>query len=980
MPELPSGTITFLFTDIEGSTRLIQELPDQYEALFAAHDDLIRRELSEHGGTEVRTEGDSFFVVFTSATDAVRAAVAAQQAVDAHDWPDGHPIRVRMGLHTGQGTVGGNDYVGLDVHRAARITEAGHGGQVLLSEVTRALTEPSLPDGVTVRDLGEHTLKDLDMPEHLHQLVILDQQADFPELRSVGAVLHNLPLQPTSFVGRQGQLDEVEQLLRSSSLVTLTGIGGGGKTRFGLELAARVVDDYRDGVWFVDLAPIADPAVVRKEVAGVLGTVEPNLLSYLREHQLLLVLDACERVLDACSELASEVLGGAEHVGVLATSWEPLAIPGEVVYTVAPLPVPDEGDADIDPTIAAVELFVDRARAVEPGFSLTSENGVAVAQIVRRVDGIPLAIELAAARVNVLPPEQIALRLEDRFRMLTGTRRTDAGHHQTLEAAISWGYDLLSDAERLLFNRLCAFRGDFSLEAAEEVATADPIEDWEVLDLLSGLVRRALVVTAESDVAGMARFRIYETLREFGRKRLLEGEEANEVLQRHADFYLQLAEALAVDLEGPEEGVAINRLAADLENIRAVLEWSLDSGRPEIALQLAGTLYWFWILRGHIDEAGDWLERALAATSDESSQIRAAALYASGGMAAQRIDDLGLAIERNTRALRMYEELGDTRGMARAIRYQQQMAMIAGDLEAAVQFDEEIQRLARLTDDHWAAGASQMDIGAMHTARGNYDEAEQILAEGLIEAPKAGPLIHGFMLFIAGSLAGAGGQYDLAAASLEEAIVILRPVGHAGVIGGALSRLGTIAWLRGELYAARQLHAAALAEYKKRGTRNALVFGFLLAAVDPLEPRDLGIALDRHAERAALPEESAVASSLAESLRNLGRLARRQGRLDEASAMIRDSMGLAAEAESETHMVLGVAESVGVAVDRGQTEQAATLLGAAQEHIAASGVQLRSVEQESFNESASAIDDAAAQELGRKSTLAEAVALAINEE
>ena len=292
MAELPSGTITFLFTDIEGSTRLIQELPEHYEALFAAHDELVRRAIEQAGGTEVRTEGDSFFVVFTSASDAVHAAVDVQRSLSAHPWPDGHRIHVRMGLHTGEGTVTGSDYVGLDVHRAARIADAGHGGQVLLSDVTKSLAEPALTKGVTTRDLGNHTLKDLATPEHLYQLVIPDHPADFPALRSEVDTRHNLPVRPTSFVGRRREMEEVENLLQSSSLVTLTGIGGGGKTRLGLELAEELVDGYRDGVWFVDLAPIADPAVVRREVADALGTVEPNLLPYLRGRELLLVLDA----------------------------------------------------------------------------------------------------------------------------------------------------------------------------------------------------------------------------------------------------------------------------------------------------------------------------------------------------------------------------------------------------------------------------------------------------------------------------------------------------------------------------------------------------------------------------------------------------------------------------------------------------------------------------------------------------------------
>lgn len=977
MPELPSGTITFLFTDIEGSTRLIQELPEQYQTLFATHDQLTRQAIRDHGGIEVRTEGDSFFVVFTSAPDAVQVAVDIQRSLATHTWPDGHPICVRMGLHTGQGTVSGNDYVGLDVHRAARIADAGHGGQVLLSDVTRALTEQMLPDGVTTLDLGEHTLKDLAAPEHLHQLVIPDHRADFPELRTVGVPVHNLPAQPTSFVGRGDELDESEELLRSSSLLTLTGIGGGGKTRLGLELAARLVGGYRDGAWFVDLSPITDPSVVRREVAGVLGTVEPNLISYLRDRQLLLVLDACERVLDACSELAGEILRGAAEVRILATSWEPLAIPGEVVYPVPLLPVPGDGNSDVDTTVAAVDLFVDRATAVDPSFALTEENRTAVIEIVRQIDGIPLAIELAAARVNVLPPEQIALRLENRFQMLTGTRRTDAGHHQTLEAAIAWGYELLSEGERLLFNRLCTFRGDFSLEAAEQVAASDPIEQWAVLDLLSGLVRRALVVTAEPDVGGAARFRIMETLREFGRKRLRESAEANDVLQRHADFYIQLAERLEPRVFGPDMVAVTSGFDRDHDNFRAVLEWSLDSDRPQLAVQLTGAMFWFWILGGHIDEGGEWVERALAAADVKTGTERARALLTASGMALQRDETRELAVQRMAEALQMYEELGDNAGMAHAIRYQAQMAWLANDTDRTLRLSTEAARLAQIVGASFVTAASLALAADVSRTSRDYNNAGQFLEEGLAAAEESGaPLVLALLLGVKAAMARDRGQHELATSTYEETLSLVRMVGHAGLIGATLTGLGSVVWQQGEHDTARRLHEEALAEFKRRGTRSALVFGFKSAAVGQMEIHDLGIALDRYTEWAAMPRKTAVASSLAESLRNLGRLARRQGRADDAAALITDSLALAAEAENQTQLILGIAESAALAVDLHRNGEAAMLLGAAEAQITTTGVALRSVEQRSLDETASTIDDLAAQEIGRAMSLGEAVAFA----
>lgn len=564
--------------------------------------------------------------------------------------------------------------------------------------------------------------------------------------------------------------------------------------------------------------------------------------------------------------------------------------------------------------------------------------------------------------------------------MLTGTRRTDAARHQTMEAAISWGYELLSEPERLLFNRLCSFRGDFGLDAAEQVAEGDPIERLAVLDLLSGLVRRALVVTAGPDIDGMARFRIYETLREFGRKRLLDSGEADQVLERHADFFVELADTARPDLIGPNMALATSRLARDHDNIRAVLDWALESGRPEIALHLAGSVFWFWIFRGHIDEGGEWLERALAATDEGTSPARARAVMGSAGMATQRFNDPTLAIERTAEALQMYEELGDMEGAAHSVRYQEQMAWIGNDLESALRLGGEAVRLARLADRPFVATASLALMAEVARVRRDYDDAEQFVVEGLVAAEESGhPLVGGLVFFARGNLARDRGEYELAASSYEEAQVMVRQVGHSGLIGGALTGLGSVAWLRGDRDLARRLNAEALAEFKKRGTRRALVFGFKFSAIGPIEPVDLGIALDRYTEWAVLPQETAVAGTLAESLRNLGRLARRQGRLDAALTMVGDSLRLAIEADNEAQMVLGVVEAVGLAVGREETERAARLLGAAEEHLGTSGLALRSVEQESLNEAASVINDPDQEEVGRKMTLSEAVAYALDE-
>jgi class 3 adenylate cyclase len=468
MAGLPTGTVTFLFSDIEGSTRLLQTLGDRYVAVLDEHAAILRRAVAGAGGVEVSTEGDSFFVAFASPQAAVRAAVATQRGLAAHDWPPGRPVRVRMGLHTGEGVLGGDNYVGLDVHRAARIAGAAHGGQVLVSDATRALVDHGLPDGASLRDLGEHRLKDIALPERLHDLVIEGLRADFPPPRTLDARRDNLPVQLTSFVGRNEEIAEVRRLLGRTRLLTLSGPGGVGKTRLALQVAAELLAGFGDGAFFVDLSSVTDPALVPSVVAQVLGVPEvagrPILEAVrdrLRNQELLLVVDNFEQVVEA-APLLEELLTAAPALKVLVTSRVVLSLRGEQEYVVPPLELPDPERLPDLPALGRVEavrLFTERAQAVRPGFRLTEENAPAVAEICARLDGLPLAIELAATRTQVLSPEQLLARLQQRLALLTSGARTLPERQRTLRAAIAWSYDLLEAAERRLLARLSVFSG-----------------------------------------------------------------------------------------------------------------------------------------------------------------------------------------------------------------------------------------------------------------------------------------------------------------------------------------------------------------------------------------------------------------------------------------------------------------------------------------------------------------------------------------
>src|SRR6266542_2088011 len=539
MPELPTGTVTFLFTDIEGSTRLLQELGDRYAAVRDEHAEIVRRAIAEGDGVEVSTVGDSFFAVFRSPAGAVRAAVVAQRGLAAHDWSPPLAVRVRMGLHTGEGIPGGDSYVGIDVNRASRIADAAHGGQVIVSDATRGLVEHALPEGTSLRDLGEHRLKDIIHPERLHQLVVEGLPADFPPPRTVDARPNNLPAQLTSFVGREEDVAEVERLLARPRLLTLTGAGGTGKTRLALQVAAKMLKEFRDGAYFVDLSSVTDPALVPSAVAGALGVPEvagrpilDGVKDHLRDRELLLVIDNFEQVAEA-GPVIEDLLTAAPGLKVLVTSRVVLSLRGEHEYVVPPLEPPDPERLPDVLTLGrfeAVQLFTERALAVQPGFRLTEENAPAVAEITARLDGLPLAIELAATRTKLLTPPQ---------------------RQRTLRDAIAWSHDLLGGADRALFARLSVFRGGWTLEAAEAVCDPEAL-GLDVLEGLGSLVDKSLVRMTGPD-GGEPRFSMLETIREFGQEALRAVGDLDSVRRRHAEYFLGLAVEAESHLTGDDQ-------------------------------------------------------------------------------------------------------------------------------------------------------------------------------------------------------------------------------------------------------------------------------------------------------------------------------------------------------------------------------------------------------------------------------------------
>ncbi|MFL5798011.1 MAG: ATP-binding protein [Actinomycetota bacterium] len=776
MGGLPTGTVTFLFTDIEGSTRILLALGDRWQPVLEDHNGLLRAAVREAGGLDLRTEGDALFAVFESAPAAVAAVAAAQRALAAHPWPTDAAIRVRMGMHTGEGAVGGDDYVGLDVHRAARIAAAAHGGQVLVSSATAELVQPALPDGVSLRDLGKHRLKDLARPERIYQLSMDGLASEFPPIRSLETP-SNLPTQRTSFVGRGREVGRLKRLVRGPGLLTLTGPGGSGKTRLALRVAGQLLEDYADGVFFVELAPITDPHLVPSTVADAVGARAEGprpVLDILREHlmdrEVLLLLDNFEQVLSAAPVVA-DLLDAAPRVRILATSREPLHLSGEQEFPVPPLGLPDAGASLAPERLArtgSVALFVQRATAVDPGFAITDANAAAVAEVCRRLDGLPLAIELAASRVKLLSPQAILERLEHRLELLTGGSVDLPARQRTLREAIGWSQDLLDGAERALFRRLAVFSGGWTLEAAGAVSDEGGGEGWGGIDALASLVDKSLVTRLATE-SGAVRFTMLATIREFAREQL-DASEGDAIRGRHAAFFLALAERAEPHLRKVEQKRWLDELELEHDNIRTALRWAIHAGKAPDALRLVAALWRFWQLRGHLAEGRRWAEEALALrAATERTAERRRALTALGGLAYWQEDvpafsrayEEALAIAREhgdpqaeaegvynlsyarayqgeiqdalellQQARAMFDELGDRRGIADTVWFRAVGARLEGDLPRARALAAESLALHRdtgdrfgMTDALFAVGRVAFDEGDLRTMGVSFLEA-----------------------------------------------------------------------------------------------------------------------------------------------------------------------------------------------------------------------------------------------------------------
>ncbi len=831
MPDLPSGIVTFLFTDIEGSTRLWETDAARMADALARHDQLCRATVEVRGGWLVKMIGDGLHAVFADPAAAIQTALDLQRGMARIADDCGIPFRMRCGLHAGAAQERDGDYFGSAVNRAARIMNAAHGGQVLVSQSVVELAKGRFPGDADFLHLGRVRLRDLSSPEDIWQLAHAELRRMFPALRSLDSTPNNLPLLPTSFIGREKEIAAVNTLLGKSRLLTLTGSGGCGKTRLALHIAAVALDTYPDGVWLVELAALAGPELVPQTVAVVLGLREEpgrsftqTLTDFLKSRHLMLVLDNAEHLLAACAQLADAVSSQCPQVVLLVSSREGLGIAGELTYRVPSLSLPDP-KRDLSPEsllpFESVRLFVERAQSHLPQFAITVRNAPALASVCCRLDGIPLALELAAARIRSMSLEEINQRLDQRFRLLTGGSRTALPRQQTLRSLIDWSYDLLHTTEQALLARLAVFAGGWTLEAAEQVCIGEGVDDGEMLDLHASLADKSLVMAEERN--GATRYRLLETVRQYARDKLLESGKGESWRDRHLNYFLSLAEDAEPQLTGPDQQAWLDRLETEHDNLRAASAWSPTSGENTARqLRLAGAFWRFWSVRGFMGEGRARLSELLATTSTDQA-ARAKALNGAGVLAWQQGDYAAAAVHHQE-CLALRRVSGDRRGISASLNNLGALAQSQGESAVARALYEESLALKRELGDRRGIAGSLSNLASVTYDLGEYAAGQTLCEESLALFRELGD-----RQSLSASLTNLGlmathlGNFPSAKEFFEESFAIRRELGDQWGIAASLNNLGYVAYEQGDLAGACALHEKAIAIFRELGDPRGIV-------------------------------------------------------------------------------------------------------------------------------------------------------------
>ncbi len=851
-----TASLTILFTDIEGSTALWVDHPDVAGIAVGKHDEIVSGAITERGGRIIKTTGDGFLASFTSARAGAEAAITAQLRLGSRSSELMHAAHVRMALHLGSVEERGGDIFGLSIHRCERIMSAASAGQVLVSSSAAGVLRHDLPAGADLIDLGDQRLRGIPGVERVYQLSHEGLRRDFPALTTVASAPSNLPAELTSFIGRERELAEILALMDDHRLVTLTGEGGAGKTRLSVQIGASRAHDFTGGVWFIGLESLRNPELVPERFASTLGleerpdrSYEDLLADHLSDKVALLIADNCEHVVASVAQLAGTLLRRLPDVRILATSRQRLGVPGEIGYRVPSMSMPDV-DADVASIgrFEAVQLFVDHAGLARPGFALSPANAPAVGRIVRQLDGIPLALELAAAKAAAFTPDQIADHLDDRFRLLSRPSTTERPRHQTLGAAIDWSYDLLPQGERQLFASLSVFRGGFGLAAAGEVCgVRDGVDD--VMPMVAELVDKSLLV-ADVDIG---RYRLLETMRRYAADRLAEFGETEAVVERHAEYFIAFAEEASSGLDGPDQAKWLAALETERDNLRAALEWSIDRG--PLALRLSAAIWRFWLLRGRPAEGRDWLERSLGSASGADDRTRVRALLGMGALASHQ-GDRDTAQGYLDEAGSLAAEIGDSKAAAAAAAALAVIQHKDGNLPAAAELFRTSLERARAASDHIQASRALTNLALVLADMGEQDEAAECARRSLEISRSLGipDLIADAMLTTAEILINRGDTVE-ARHLVEEALRQSRETGVEDITAWALAYLGKLSLQTADLTASRTLLGEAVAMFRAMESPMGAEWALRHLAIAELRSGEIRGAMDTASEALRLAAE-----------------------------------------------------------------------------------------------------------------------------
>jgi len=920
---IPTGTVTFLFTDIEGSTKLSQEFPETLQSALEKHFTIMRAAIESNNGFVFEIVGDAFCCAFQNADDAVKAAVDAQINLRKEKClPAGGGeqagidalMKVRIGIHSGKAewSETGNTYMGyITLARTARVMSASYGEQIIVSNNTYDLARDKFAaiqeKNVSFRDLGERRLKDVIQPIRLYQLVSHGLREDFPPLKTLDARPNNLPIQLSSFIGREDVMKQVKNFLNQTRLLTLIGSGGSGKTRLALQVGADVIDDFANGVFIIELAPVSDPSLIMQTLMNSLGvkeepgrSLEESLTSYLKAKEMLIILDNCEHLINDCANLAERLLSNCPTLKIISTSREALNCSGEQTYKVPTLSLPNTYINNTPENLTqfeSVRLFIERALSVNTNFQLNNNNAPALAEICRRLDGIPLAIELAAARIKVLTLEQILNRLGDRFRLLSRGTRTALPRQQTLRALIDWSYDLLSEDEKILWNRLSVFNGGWTLESAEEICSDDEINKSEILDLLSQLVEKSIIIYDEV----MDRYKILETIKQYGKEKLKNSNQSEIILSNYLNYFLEYSESTEFKLDGSRAQIWLENLEAEHDNLQFAIDWSTKSGFSESGARISGALGKYWHIRGHYSTGRGLLESVLDNATDISKSSLANVLNWAGILATHQGEN-EIAQKYCVKSLVLRRELGDESGIAKTLNSLGILQSAWSNYEQAKKFYEESLSISLKLADKNEIASSQSNLGKVQKVLGNFEQAQEHLdacyAIYLETGNKRGIADS---LYSLGNLAYEQEKYDQAQKYFDESLVLRREMGNKRGIAESLNNLGSLASDMGNYEQALNYFEQSLALRLELGEKRAIASSLYNLGIINAETHyeSYEVAKQYYEKSLSIKTELQDKRGIAETLNSSGILESNNGNYILAQKLLNEGLTLSREIEDK---------------------------------------------------------------------------------